>query len=141
MPARVAASLGWYNYASLELSLATGSPHNTAVFWGDPDDQLSSRPASLCYPSESATLEDGHPRGSPTQTNRCKLFPEKDSEKKKHYYSSAVGDVPSNQEQHPLYPKIHIPIGNPGMYPGCRLTTTAYRDIERGKLARTESVA
>lgn len=38
---------------------------------------------------------------------------------------SAMGDVPSTKQRHPLYPKIRIHVGNPGMYYGCPLTTTA----------------
>ena len=45
----------------------------------------------------------------------------------------AVGDVPSNKQQHPLYPRIHFYLGNPGMHPGCTLaTTTQFKRAEGG---------
>ena len=75
--------------------------------------KLSSRPASLCYPSQLATLEARrHANYSPRRPPRRRSNTEE------------VGNVPSNKEQHPLYPKIHIPFGNPGMYPECPPTTT-----------------
>ena len=73
--------------------------------------KLSSRPASMCHPSESATLEDTNLR-------------DVNYSRQEQPRNTTVGDVPSNKEEHPLYPKIHIPIRNPGMYPGCPLTTT-----------------
>ena len=62
----------------------------------------------------------GHPCRH--KLKRRELFPRRATEKKHHCHS--VGDIPSNKEHHPLFPKIHIPIGNPGMYPGCPLMTT-----------------
>ena len=41
--------------------------------------------------------------------------------------ATAVHDVPSSKQQYPtVYTrrKMHIHIGNPGMYSGCPLTTT-----------------
>ena len=83
--------------------------------------KLSLRPASLRYPGESATLEARRHKlrdvnYSPRRTPRRRSNTEE------------VRDVPSNKEQHPVYPKIHIPSGNPGMYPGCPLTTTGNRN-------------
>ena len=72
--------------------------------------KLSSRPAPLCHPSELATLAD-------TNLRDVNFFREEPPR------STTVGDVLSNKEQDPLHPKIHIPTGNPGMYPWCPLTT------------------
>ena len=68
--------------------------------------KLSSRPASLCYPSESATFAD-------TNLREENYTPRKTPRRRRS--SSEVGDVPSTKEQNPLYPKIHIPIRNPGI--------------------------
>ena len=73
--------------------------------------KLSSRRASLCHPSASATLAD---------TNLRHVTYSREEPPRRR---TTVGDAPCNKEQHPLYPKIHIPKGNPGMYPGCPLTT------------------
>ena len=56
---------------------------------------------------------------SPTQIEEMWIIPQEPPRR-----SATVADVPSNKEQHPLYPTILIPIGNPGMYPGCPSTTT-----------------
>ena len=74
--------------------------------------KLNSRPASLCHPRESATLADTNLR----DVNYSREEPPR--------RSTSVGDLVNNKEQYPLYPKIHIPIGIPGMHPGYPLTNT-----------------
>ena len=74
--------------------------------------KLRSRPASVCHQSESSTLADRNLR----DVNYSREEPPR--------ITTTVGDVPSNKERHPFYPKIHIPIGNPRMYHGCSLATT-----------------
>ena len=86
-------------------------PREYCSIMGDPDDQAQLE-ASIAVSSESATLADTNLR----DVNYSREEPPR--------RSTTVGDVSSNKEQHPLYSKIHIPIGNPGMYPGCPPATT-----------------
>ena len=73
--------------------------------------KLSSRPASLCCPSDSATFEARRHK-----LKRCKLYPEKDSEKERRYYwRSEVLWVMFPAEESILKTRrmIHIHIGKP----------------------------
>ena len=106
--------------------------------WGTPDDQAQLE-ASIAVPPEWVS----HPRRHKLKI--CKLYPEKDSEKK----WSSVSGVPSRRKQFRFTPYImhvylkpgdvsrcplkatsfihsqfHIHLWYPGMQPGCPLTTT-----------------
>ena len=62
--------------------------------------KLSSRPASLCYPSESANLEARRHK-----LKRCKLCPKKDSEKKSNITTEVLWVMfPTEESSSVLHP-------------------------------------
>ena len=75
--------------------------------------KLSSRPASLCHPNESATLAD---------TNLRDLNHSREESPGRNI--AHCGWCSQQQGATSVIPKIRISVGNPKLYPGCPLTTT-----------------